>query len=94
MQGQPVDMSRAEFVQWSVDGPDPKIRVHVTDHGHDAIIELSLVLDEVFRVGNEGPTGFPLYAATSHIRQRLVHCDPALRVRPLPPPPDDKVGTR
>ena len=78
--GAPPDLSNSELVDYRVVEGDGKIRLKLKD---GSVIEVTLLIMNVHRVGNDPTTGLPAYAVQSAPVLRLVEYPKELR-KPAP----------
>lgn len=86
MSGPPsnVNLSEAEYLDFRVEEGDGRLRVKTAD---GAIIELTVHIGAIFRVGNDPVAGIPLYNVNmGPPTVRLVSFPPKLRKAGLKPP--------
>lgn len=77
---QPVDLSKAELVDWEVEGKEGRTRIRVAE---GATLEIRQIITGVMRVGNDPITGLPTYNVNAQVTISLVNCDKKLRKAPL-----------
>lgn len=80
---QPMDMARAEIVDWEIEGKEGKTRIRVAE---GATLEVRAVITGVLRLGNDPNTGLPIYNIQWQNVVSLVNCDKKLRKQPLKQP--------
>jgi hypothetical protein len=72
----PADLSKAELVEWRVEGKEAMVRIRIEE---GATIELRFLITNVYRLGNDPNTGTPTYLVQSQNLMRLVNYDKKLR---------------
>jgi hypothetical protein len=70
------DFSQAEVLDYTIVGGDPKARLRLSD---GSIIQVKLLLRDVYRTGFDSSTGMPAYAVQSQIIISLVEVPKRLR---------------
>lgn len=83
MSGVPVDLSKAELVDWEVEGREGRTRIRVKE---GATLEVRQVITGVMRIGNDPNTGLPTYNVQTQLTISLVNCDKKLRKSALKQP--------
>jgi hypothetical protein len=72
-----IDLSQAEYMDFRVEEGDGKLRVKVAD---GSVIEISVHIGAIFRIGNDPIAGIPLYNVNmGPPTVRLVSFPPKLR---------------
>jgi hypothetical protein len=77
------DPGNAELCEFEQVSPNWKTRVRLPE---GAVLELEVSVGQVFRVGNEPNTGFPVYNVATNTLVRLISVEPKLRKKALRPP--------
>jgi hypothetical protein len=84
-----VDLSKAELVEWEVEGKEGRTRIRV---GEGATLEVRQIITGVMRIGNDPNTGLPTYNVSAQVTISLVSCDKRLR-KPVLKQPGAGEGT-
>ena len=75
----PPDLSRAELRDFKLLGPEPTVRLELSD---GSVLEIVVRVNGVLYVGQEPGTNFPIYTPNLNMNCRLVSHRPEMRRPP------------